>query len=251
MKKTVTLHFYNEEFLLPWWLKHHKKYFDHGILINYHSTDRSVDIIKEFCPTWDIVTTRNQDFGVAGLDSEIMDIEAGIDGWRVSLSATEFLVGNYSLMDDTPRKQLVFPTVSFIDWHPTGTLKYEKELWEQIRTVITNETDPLFRSARAAHNFPFKYYGYGRHFQKPEVTTNDLAIFHFGNSISSPEMLERRLQIQHKIPVRDKQIGYGHNHYGWMPSPTKLLDESMLLTYYEQNKHKITDVTEFIVKFKL
>ena len=38
MRKTITAVFYNEEYLLPWWLMHHKQYFDHGVLINYAST---------------------------------------------------------------------------------------------------------------------------------------------------------------------------------------------------------------------
>ncbi|MBJ3789276.1 glycosyltransferase family 2 protein, partial [Bacillus sp. OA1] len=46
MKKTIISHFYNEEYLLPWWLMHHTKIFDHGILINRGSTDRSVEICK-------------------------------------------------------------------------------------------------------------------------------------------------------------------------------------------------------------
>ena len=60
--KTVISHFYNEEYLLPFWLKHHKKYFDHGILINYHSTDKSVEIIKEICPDWEIINTEYEEF---------------------------------------------------------------------------------------------------------------------------------------------------------------------------------------------
>ena len=49
--RTVISHFYNEEYLLPWWLMHHTKIFDHGILINRGSTDRSVEICKLFAPT--------------------------------------------------------------------------------------------------------------------------------------------------------------------------------------------------------
>ena len=62
MNKTVLTHFYNEEYLLPWWLDHHKKYFDHGILIDYASTDKSVEIIKEICPTWTEVKSKNEFF---------------------------------------------------------------------------------------------------------------------------------------------------------------------------------------------
>jgi len=32
-------HIYNEEYLLPFWLKHHKKIFDHGVIIDNFSTD--------------------------------------------------------------------------------------------------------------------------------------------------------------------------------------------------------------------
>ena len=74
--KIVLCHFFNEEHLLPWWLDHHKKIFDHGIMINYHSTDRSCEIIKEICPTWQIRPSRNEYFHPKDIDAEVMDIEA-------------------------------------------------------------------------------------------------------------------------------------------------------------------------------
>ena len=43
MKKTVIAHFYNEEFMMEWWLKHHLNLFDHGILINHKS---GIDLLK-------------------------------------------------------------------------------------------------------------------------------------------------------------------------------------------------------------
>ena len=46
-QKTVLCHFYNEEWILPFWLKHHREIFDHGIMIDYNSTDRSVEIIRD------------------------------------------------------------------------------------------------------------------------------------------------------------------------------------------------------------
>jgi hypothetical protein len=250
MKKTVTLHFYNEEYMLPWWLNHHKKYFDHGVLINYHSTDRSVEVIKEICPDWDIVTSRNQDFGVTGLDNEIMDIEANIDGWRMSLSVTEFLVGDYSLMDNVPNSQLICPTVTFFDWNPTGSMDHNVELWNQNSKVISYHTDPHFRIARSAHNFPIKYPIGGRHFKPDRINTHDLVVFHFGNCITSPEMLSRRLQIQHRIPQSDKQNRWGHNHFGWF-AEDRVLTEERLAEHYEQEKHKITEASEFINKLGL
>jgi len=54
MKLTLISHFYNEEFLLPYWLSYHSKIFDHGILVNYRSTDDSVQMIRELTPDWEI-----------------------------------------------------------------------------------------------------------------------------------------------------------------------------------------------------
>ena len=98
--KTVLSHFYNEEYLLPWWLNHHKKYFDHGIMIDYHSTDTSVEIIKSICPTWDIITTRNDCFDARKVDEEVMYYESQISGWKMTLNSTEFLYGNFNILNE-------------------------------------------------------------------------------------------------------------------------------------------------------
>ena len=71
---TIISHFYNEEYLLPWWLNHHKDMFDHGIMIDYDSTDNSVEIIKSICPKWTIVKSRNRFFQAKDIDSEVEDI---------------------------------------------------------------------------------------------------------------------------------------------------------------------------------
>ena len=98
MKKTILCHFRNEEWMLPWFLNHHKQMFDHGIMIDYHSTDNSRAVIKKICPDWEIVTSRNPDFQADNIDTEVNDIERDIDGWKICLNVTEQLIGDYSLM---------------------------------------------------------------------------------------------------------------------------------------------------------
>ena len=98
--KSIISHFYNEEYLLPWWLEHHKKYFDYGLMIDYNSTDNSVEIIKDICPDWQIVTSVNSCFNAVEVDKEVMYYEEQIPGWKVTLNSTEFLVGNYKLLKD-------------------------------------------------------------------------------------------------------------------------------------------------------
>jgi hypothetical protein len=89
--RTVICHFYNEEYLLPWWLDHHRTIFDHGIMIDYRSTDSSREIIRAVCPTWVIHTTRNRFFESAAIDREVEDYEATVSGWRITMNVTEFL----------------------------------------------------------------------------------------------------------------------------------------------------------------
>ena len=126
--KTIITHFYNEEYLLPWWLEHHKKYFDFGILIDYDSTDRSVEICKEICPTWQVVKSINKEFDAWQIDAEVMAYEKQFVGWRIVLNVTEFIVGSLDEMmhDKTEPSQYLIPAITFFDWNPNGTLDRTK-----------------------------------------------------------------------------------------------------------------------------
>lgn len=211
--KTVITHFYNEEFLLPWWLNHHKKYFDFGILIDYGSTDRSVEIIKEICPHWQIFPSGNQYFDAEKCDYEIMFYERQIPGYRIALTITEFLVGDIdNLMEITDsRQQHIIPGIRFTKWDPYGSLDKNKQLWEQVTTGISYYDNPTAHQARSLHNFNDIEYPIGRHYWPP--TTEKALIFHYAHAIVGKEMVQRRLQIQHKVSIEDKMQGLGSHHY--------------------------------------
>lgn len=87
-------HFLNEEFLLPYWLKHHLPMFDHGILIDYGSTDQSVEIIRQLAPHWEIRKTRVERFVEPFIGDEIQEIEESLpqQAWKTVLNTTEFLL---------------------------------------------------------------------------------------------------------------------------------------------------------------
>jgi len=87
-KITVFAHVFNEELLIPYWLNHHKKMFDHGVIINYDSTDNTVNIINKICPTWEIVTP-TEPFG--SCINQIHNLETQHDGWKITLNISEFL----------------------------------------------------------------------------------------------------------------------------------------------------------------
>ena len=206
MTKTVVSHFYNEEYLLPWWLKHHSKIFDHGIMIDYNSTDNSVAIIKELCPTWDIVTTNTSYFESSTIDREVEEYEATLNGWRMCLNTTEFLYGNIARLDDiTGPTQLFVGNYVLLDMNNKQVFNKELPLHEQCEYGYYENRDVTqilhtgARSSRSLHNYPIKYEEKGgRHWhQTPNV--DDIAIFYFGYASLTPEMIDRKMQIKSKM----------------------------------------------------
>ena len=220
MRKTVVSHFFNEEHLLPWWLTHHKQIFDHGILIDYHSTDRSVEVIREICPTWDIITSRNLDFRADTIDTEVNDIEKGIEGWKICLNVTEQLIGDYSILDDTPC-QLLVPSVFFVDCDRQRTVTHDQPLYEQKTDGFMFSDNPqnfFERRSRSLHNVPVHYpaestqacMAPGRHWNT--YNTDKLVTFYYGWCPFDEGQLARKLQIQTQIPLINRQLNRGFHH---------------------------------------
>jgi hypothetical protein len=220
MKKTLISHFYNEEYMLPWFLNHHKQIFDHGVMIDYHSTDRSVEIIKEICPTWDIVTSRNNDFQADMIDVEVMEIEKHIDGWKIALNVTEQMIGDYSILDDNPGQWLI-PTVFMVDTDRNRPVSQDRPLYEQKYWGFSFKDSQqafLERRSRSIHNVPVYYpatntqecMGPGRHYHT--YNTDQLAIFYYGWCPFDEGGIARKLQIQTQIPLIDRQRGWGFHH---------------------------------------
>lgn len=243
--KTVITHFYNEEYLLPWWLEHHKKYFDFGVLIDYQSTDSSVEICKEICPHWQVVPSMHSQFDAAACDFEITFYERQLQGWRIALTTTEFLVGNIdSLANNLQHKQQHFvPGIRFTKWDPLGTLDKSKPLWEQIKTGINYYDNPVAHQCRSFHNFADIEYPVGRHYWPP--STEECIIFHYAHCIVGSPMIKRRLQIQHRVSNRDKNDLNGNHHY---VDHTGLTFNKLYLMHQEYIAVGETDCSDLIAK---
>ena len=205
---TVLCHFYNEEYLLPFWLKHHRKMFQHGIMIDYHSTDRSIEIIKKLCPTWEIITSRNGKFKADMVDQEVMSIEEKISGYKIALNVTEFLMASTSFERIDDNKCFRIESYIIIP----GTHIEPKDEIEFISQIdkLAYQTE---RGYRTIHSYPNGKYALGRH--SSFHTTEEIAslfIVWCGFYPWNEYTIKRKLQIKDKIPDSDKTAGFGHQH---------------------------------------
>lgn len=205
----VITHYYNEEYLLPWWLSYHKKIFDHGILIDYGSTDKSNEIIKTICPTWDIVPTKNQYFDAHPCDDEVKEYEKHICEYKIALNLTEFLIGNID--DLLYQNSEEYHLKSYIMTDPTANIPanphYNDYLFNQCHHGYF---DMSYRQSRILHRKEFYPYTAGRHSR--EITTEKACILWYGLSPWNEETIKRKLQIQHKISAASMDAGFGPHH---------------------------------------
>lgn len=247
MKKTVIMHFYNESRMLKWWLSHHVNLFDEGILINHNSSDDSVDICTSIAPHWKIVNTELSDFNAAKNDTEVMRHEASVDGWKMVLNATEFLVCDPKVLDESLKvmqlnKQLCLRTrgVVMVDSQPEfiadpsvplvvqkhhGYIEddcaYFGKSFSSLRTryyKYSLKTGRRNKSKgtrnRIIHAHETGAYYPGRHNTKHRIDFYAESIFTFwyGFSPWDLEMIERKQQFQSRIPREDREAGFGAQH---------------------------------------
>jgi hypothetical protein len=216
MKKlTIISHIYNEEYLLPWWLKHHKNIADHGIIIDYHSTDRSLEIVKEICPDWTIITSRNEKFQADLVDAEVMDIESTIDGFKLCLNTTEFFVPkedlNILFNDQLPDTAYRITRATMIDDDETNIVLPEESLVEKKNFGLIEDKWYVYRYS---HNNTTGSYDLGRHHSYlPNIKNIDSLIYHYQFSPWTPEFIARKLQIKNNISDSDKEVGRGSQHF--------------------------------------
>ena len=213
---TVIAHFYNEEYLLPWWLRHHTHYFNHGILINRNSTDRSVDICRQLAPHWELRNARVNIFDAAENDQEIMEVESGVSGWKIVLNITEFFCCRNMLefvgkMDAAGAWMYKLPGFVMVDDPnvPNPNPNPHLPLVEQRHHGFEDDLN----RGRFIHKNVNGAYEPGRHLTAHNyVHTTEAFIKWFGFSPWNKAMRRRKLQIQPTMSEKDKQLGRGWQH---------------------------------------
>jgi len=240
MKLNILAHIYNEEYLLPFWLNFHKNIFDHGIIVDYHSTDNSISIIKQICPTWTVVTTKYTVFN-NNSDIEMCEYEKTLSGYKIILNITEFLFCPYdlkSILPDNSNKCIELAGVSLLSKTKNNECNVDslEELLNNIEFLNIND-----RSPRYLHSYDNGKYGCGRHTVQHKIDKT---------STSSPNLISRfnlkyeedkffpafigcmsyypwnKKFINRKLHVKDKMevSGWGYHHFWDIEEMTKKKD---------------------------
>lgn len=232
---TVLCHFYNEEYLLPWWLNHHKNLFEDGIMVNRGSTDRSVEIIREIVPHWKVIDSFSNSFDAALCDLEMSWLEKDLKGWKIILNVTEFLILSNGVnlkaieqaFDELGKyRGIFFPGYIMVDDDPLFLPTYDISLVSQKyfglpETLISPEIaaqlsySPLPQRARLYHCASIGSYTPGRHSSHlPDtiLAQGGAAIFWYGFSPWNEKAIKRKLQIKNTMSEGDIKVNLGIQH---------------------------------------
>jgi hypothetical protein len=246
MKTTVVTHIYNEEYLLPFWIKHHQKYFDHGIILDYNSTDRSQEIAHELAPTWEFRKVDIPNFSAVALDDLVNNVEQEIEGTRIVLTITEFLLGNPRNAD----RQYFIPQVLLINMNDNFIFDENLPFHEQFKWGIGSDTDCIAPWwSRSLHQSPVNYGSdgsmTGRHYTK--IDNGEFLIYRVSNCFVSLKMYRRRLQIQDRIPENEKANNMGVQHTNYNNG----LQFEDLLILQNELRSQSRDLSELLKKYSM
>ena len=223
-KVGLVSHFRNEEMLMPFFILHHAPMFDHAILIDFMSTDRTSEIIEKYAPpSWKVIeSTTGKIFDAILTDAQVMHWEDQYPkDWAIALTTTEFLIY------DNFRQNL-------FSIQPNDSYPYVHRF--HYLPMIGNDTQPLIHFSsllKQRHQFyidPTIKDGYGRFLHLNSVGTlygpgrhqYSLKENSTGTELNGfivkwlwtpwPESLSRKLKVGETISKWDIKWGFGYKH---------------------------------------
>ena len=222
MRSVVITQVYNEEYLLPWWLEHHKQIFDHGVILDYASTDASKECYADLVPNWEVVSFGAGDFSAEGADRRVMEAECSFDCWKMSLNSTEFLsCHDFGAFRERLESDVnvAFAIRGAIMVDPVGEPAPQRGVpLIQQRSVGYFEDERISHSerqrSRILHRAEHGHYDLGRHRSHLPTTYHPpgALVLWFGFSPWTEEFIARKLQIKERIPESDRVRSLGKQH---------------------------------------
>jgi hypothetical protein len=191
--------------------------FDHGVLLDYGSTDGSAELVEKLAPGWEVRRSRNEWFDARDVDAEVMEVEREFEGWKLVLNTTEF-----ALCHDLPL---------YVRWMEKyrpevyGIWGYDLEVVDPVVERDAPMTDaalyfqrrwgyhPRGDRSRILHRRPDGQYSAGRHFSGvvDKKLDDGFYVTWFGWS-PMRYIIPRKLQIQQRISPHDRAAQLGWHH---------------------------------------
>lgn len=213
----LVTHFYNEEILLPHWIKLHREIVDDCILIDYASTDNSREIIKSLAPSyWRVVDSRNEVFDPWKVDDEVEEWELELrTDWKFCLNVTEMLWCKdlKQIMEDNRGKDAIgFKSYMMVD--SNLNLSLDEPLWKNRTNGYLDDGSAVnSRRGRFMHSHNHGHYNLGRHGTPfPDIVTDDNWNLIFASFSPWPQAVGRKMQIQTKADPTQLAQGFGLQH---------------------------------------
>ena len=209
--------------LLPYWLEHHRRLFNHGVIVLYPCTDNSEEIIKKMCPKWEIVKpVHRPKYSCEGADKEVMTQEAKHKGWKMALNITEFATTQNlaKVVANVPRETMcILPQDAAVMIDIPHTINFKLDptipLLTQKHHGLFSKDYPLWkcRHGRQLHRGVHGNYDVGRHNSrvKPQAKSPLLYVSWF---VWSPykEIRARKLTVKKQLPKFDVTWKRGWQH---------------------------------------
>jgi len=234
-KLTLIAVLYNGLPLLPHWLKHHYPLVDAGILIDYGSTDGSLEIVEELAPGWRIIPASSE-YSCQGADDEVKRIEDSIDGWKFTPNVTEFLIcPDIHKVLENAAKPCIIPrrAAIMVDTPDTRLQKLtDAPLVLQKHYGIWHNEFPLSglprdycQRQRPIHRLNNAYWSIGRHFiRNTETETSDQFIMNWFAWSPYSIIRERKQKVKFFLSDKDYDENRGWQHYISMNEQDSIFD---------------------------
>lgn len=242
-------HFKNEEILMRNWIRCHSPFFHKAILIDYGTTDKTIEIIKEEAPSsWEIVKSINNNFDAELCDKEVQYYESFYkDDYSLALTCTEFLMSvnpRKTLMNINCNKFILPIRILYMNGedpcdNPSALPIDNYTSYIKQRYRFFYDHDKL--KCRYLHKGLTDYkYEIGRH--KFRNYDNDSKFLNISKEIYIckftytifPECLKRSLQFKNDIPQSDIDKGFGKQHFESIEEKLELINffKNYILSHY-------------------
>ena len=210
------VHIHNEELLIPHWIAHHQHLYEKMVFIDHHSTDMSLELIGAMAPEAIVVPSRLSEFDAQLVDDEVMGVEEEYlnTDYKITSNITEFMWHDDLqglLYENKEFEAIGFKAYMMVD--KDLSLPLDGPLWKDRHNgYLDNETALNSRRWRFIHRMEHGHYGLGRHHVNLKDIKNPDWTILFASFSPWPQAIPRKMQIQHRIPERDKRIGSGIQH---------------------------------------